>query len=144
MKERIHTHERLKHEEPAMGGSDRNFGVVFAVVFSITGLFPLLRGDPPRGWLFAAAGVLLAAALLKAHWLAPFNRAWTGLGRLLHRAGNPVVLAVIYFAVVTPTGLVMRALGKDPLHLRRDQDAASYWIHRQPPGPERESMTNQF
>ena len=57
---------------------------------------------------------------------------------------NPLVMALIYFAVVTPTGLVMRALGKDPLRLKYDPDAQSYWIHRDPPGPERESMQNQF
>ena len=57
---------------------------------------------------------------------------------------SPLIMAVIYFAVATPTGLVMRALGKDPLRLKHDPDARSYWIHRDPPGPERESMRNQF
>lgn len=83
-------------------------------------------------------------ALVRAAWLAPLNRLWFRFGLLLQRIAHPVVLAIIYFAVVTPTGLVLRALGKDPLRLRRDPDAATYWIRRDPPGPEPESMTRQF
>ena len=113
-------------------------------MFVVIGLFPLLGGGPPRGWAFGVAGAFLAVALVRPAWLAPFNRAWFKFGLLLQRVVNPLVMAVIYFAVVTPTGLVMRALGKDPLRLRYDPDAESYWIHRDPPGPERESMKNQF
>ena len=138
------THERLGRDDTPAGGSDRGFGIVFAVVFAVIGLFPLLGGGPPRGWSLAVAGAFLVVALVRAHWLAPLNRAWTRFGLLLQRIVNPLVMAVIYFAVVTPTGLAMRALGKDPLRLRYDPNAESYWIHRDPPGPERESMTNQF
>ena len=138
------THERLGRDDTPAGGSDRGFGIVFAILFMVIGLFPLLGGGPPRGWSLAVAGAFLAVALVRAHWLAPLNRAWTRFGLLLQRIVNPLVMAVIYFAVVTPTGLVMRALGKDPLRLRYDPDAESYWIRRDPPGPERESMTNQF
>ena len=144
MAKRIHTHERLDLASPAAGGSDRGFGLLFAVVLAGFGLFPLLGGGSPRGQLLAFAGALLAVALFRARWLAPFNRVWFKLGLLLHRIASPVVMAVIYFAVVTPTGLIMRALGKDPLRLDYDPEAESYWIHRDPPGPERESMTNQF
>ena len=86
----------------------------------------------------------MAVAFVRPAWLAPLNRVWFKFGLLLQRVVNPLVMAVIYFAVVTPTGLIMRALGKDPLHLRYDPDARSYWIPRDPPGPERESMKNQF
>ena len=130
--------------DPGSGGSDRGFGMVAALVFTGVGGWPLLDGAPPRWWALAAAGAVLAIALVKAHWLAPFNRLWFRFGLVLGRIVNPVVLAVIYVAVVTPTGLVMRARGKDPLRLRRDPRAASYWIRRDPPGPEPGSMTNQF
>ena len=62
--------------------------------------------------------------------LAPLNRVWTRFGLLLHRIVSPVVLGVMFFVVVTPMGLVMRALGKDPLRLRFDREARSYWIDR--------------
>ena len=138
------THERLTGGEPVEGGSERGFGIVFAFVFVAIGLFPLLDDGPPRAWALGVAGAFVVAALVRPAWLAPLNRVWFKLGLLLQRVVNPLVMAVIYFAVVTPTGLVMRALGKDPLRLKYDPDAESYWIHRDPPGPERESMKNQF
>ena len=138
------THERLAQDETVAIGSDRGFGIVFAVVFTAIGLFPLIRGEPPRGWSLAVAGAFLAVTLVKPAWLAPLNTLWFRFGLLLQRVVHPIVLAVIYFAVVTPTGLIMRALGKDPLRLRFDPDATSYWIPRDPPGPEPESMKNQF
>lgn len=144
MPKRIQSHERLTDEEAVARSSERGFGAVLVALFVVIGLLPLLGGRPPRGWALAVAGVVLAVTLVKAEALAPFNTVWFRLGLLLHRLVSPVILAMIYFAVVTPTGLIMRALGKDPLRLRRDPDAESYWIHRDPPGPDRESMSNQF
>lgn len=141
---RMDVHERLTEDHPITGSSDRSFGVVITVALTVVGLFPLLNGEPPRWWSFAVAGVMLVVTLVRAELLAPFNRVWFRFGLVLHRIVNPVIMAVIYFAVVTPTGLIMRAVGKDPLRLRRDPNAESYWIHRTPPGPEPESMTNQF
>ena len=138
-------HERLSDEAPGVApASDRAFGFAFAVVFTAIALFPLLGGGPPRWWSAGVAAALLAAALLKAEWLAPANRAWRRVALLLHRVVATVILAFLFYAVVTPTGLLMRAFGKDPLRLRYDPSAKSYWILRSPPGPTPESMKNQF
>jgi hypothetical protein len=75
--------------------------------------------------------------------LAPLNR-MDAFRLLLHRIVSPLVLGVMFFGVVTPMGLVMRALGKDPLRLRFDRDARSYWIDRRPPGPAPDTLNNQF
>jgi len=75
--------------------------------------------------------------------LAPLNKWWTKLGLLLYRVVSPIVLGLLFYVTLTPIALVMRLLGKDPLRLRRDPDAASYWIDRSPP-PAPESMKNQF
>jgi hypothetical protein len=83
-------------------------------------------------------------ALLWPAVLAPLNRIWTRFGLLLHRIVSPVVLGVMFFGVVTPMGLVMRALGKDPLRLRFDPAARTYWIERRPPGPAPDTLNNQF
>ena len=69
---------------------------------------------------------------------------WTKFGVLLYTIVSPVVLGFLFYVTVTPIALLMRVLGKDPLRLRRDPDAASYWIDRTPPGPSPESMKNQF
>jgi hypothetical protein len=63
---------------------------------------------------------------------------------LLHNVVNPIVMALVFFATVLPTGLVMRALGKDLLRLKRQPNVDSYWIERRPPGPTPESMKDQF
>ena len=125
-------------------GSERSFGFVFTVVFVAVGLYPLLAEAAPRWWALGVAAALAGIALLVPKLLGPPNRLWYRFGLLLQRIVHPVILAVVYFAVVTPTGLVMRALGKDPLRLQFDPSAASYWILRQPPGPAPDSMKYQF
>ncbi len=76
--------------------------------------------------------------------LAPLNHLWFKFGLLLHKIVNPVVLAIMFFLVITPIGLLMRALGKDPLRLRLDKAATSYWIDRTPPGPSPDTLGDQF
>ncbi|MBM3518896.1 MAG: hypothetical protein FJX56_13755 [Alphaproteobacteria bacterium] len=124
--------------------SDRVFGLVMAGVLAALALWPLLDAGRPVWWLLAIADVLLAAAVVRPAWLSPINRAWTALGLLLHRVVTPVVLGLIFFGSVTPIGLLMRLFGKDPLRLKLERGAASYWIARTPPGPEPQSMRQQF
>lgn len=137
-------HERLSREPEVRGSSDRSFGLVFATVFLAVGLWPLGRGGTLRVWALAVAGVFFAAALAGPSLLAPLNRLWTRFGLLLSKVTTPIVMGVLFYLVVTPTGLLMRLFGKDPLRLSRDRVAGSYWIHREPPGPSPETMTNQF
>jgi predicted membrane metal-binding protein len=117
---------------------------VFAAVFAIVGLWPLWDGGPARWWSMGAAGALAAIALLRPATLAPFSRLWTRFGVLLHAAVSPLVLGLLFYLTVAPTGLLMRLFGKDPLRLKRDPEAATYWIARTPPGPAPESLRNQF
>ena len=139
------THEDLtRRPGAAKGGTDRAFGLVMAVAAAAYALWPLFEGEAPRAWALAVAGALAALAFVRPGVLAPFNRAWTWFGLLLHRIISPLVLGIIFFATVTPTALIMRALGKDPLRLRFEPGARTYWIERRPPGPEPETMRNQF
>jgi hypothetical protein len=90
------------------------------------------------------AALFLAAALLRPALLNPLNRLWLKFGLLLHRVVNPIVMGLLFYGTVWPTGLVMRALGKDLLRLKRQPEAHSYWIVRAPPGPAPETMKDQF
>ena len=137
------THEPV-HDEEVVGPSDRSFGVVFTVVFSLVGLLPLWRGAGPRWWAVGVAVVVGLLALLWPRALAPANRVWLRIGLLLHRIVSPVALGVMFYGVVTPMGALMRVCGKDSLRLQRDDKQASYWIRRDPPGPKPDSMSNQF
>lgn len=139
-------HEDLSREEIIQGSSDRAFGVVMACFFGIIGLLPLIFGSGPsvRWWALAIAFIFGALAWLRPATLAPLNRLWLRFGLLLSKVVSPVILGLLFFVTIMPIGLVMRALGKDPLRLRKDKSAASYWIVRDPPGPAAETMKNQF
>jgi hypothetical protein len=137
-------HENLGRKQDIRGSSDRAFAIVFAIFFAVVGLSPLRTHHPIRGWAFPIAGLFLFVGILKPILLRPLNKYWTKLGVLMGRIVNPVMTALLFYAVVTPTALLFRILGKDPLRLSRDPGARSYWIERQPPGPAPETMTNQF
>ena len=137
-------HEDLTRGAKAKAGSERSFGIVFAVVFLVIGLIPLVGGGDLRIWSLAAAGAFLAVAAVKPSLLGPFNRLWFRLGTALHRVVTPAVMGLIFYLTVTPTALIMRLAGKDPLRLRFDAKAKSYWIERRPPGPDPHTMRNQY
>jgi hypothetical protein len=137
-------HERLSATEPVGAGSDRSFGVVMAAAFSIIALINGRYGGSLWPWIAGVAALFLLAALLRPVLLHPLNRAWLALGLLLHRVVNPIVMALLFYGAVLPTGLIMRALGRDLLALKRRSEADSYWIVRRPPGPTPESMKDQF
>lgn len=137
-------HEDLVRDGEVQGSSDRAFGVVFTVVFAIIGLFPLLGSGDVRVWALGVAAAILVVALARPSLLAPLNRLWMKLGLLLHRVVSPVVLGLLFYGVVLPTGLLMRLLGKRTIPTAFDRDRESYWIPRDPPGPEPEGMKNQF
>jgi len=124
------THEPV-HDEEVVGPSDRSFGVVFTVIFSLVGLLPLWRGAAPRWWAVGVALVFGLLALLWPRGLAPANRVWLRIGLLLHRIVNPVVMGVVFYLVVTPFGYMMRRRGKGFSELLRvDKGASTYWIAR--------------
>ena len=138
------SHEDLSRTQAVKGSSNRAFGVVFTAVFLIVALWPLISGHSPRGWALAVSGLLLLITVAVPAWLATPNRLWMKFGLLLHRVVSPVVLAILFYIVVTPIGLLMRAFGKDPLRLKRAASDPSYWIRREPPGPPPDSMSDQF
>ena len=144
MSEKFSALEPQIESEAVKAGSDRSFGLVFATVFAVYGGWPLWSGSAPRYWAIAIACAFLAAAVFLPWTLRPLNALWLKFGALLHRVVTPVVMGVVFFATVVPTGLIMRALGKDPLRLKRDREATSYWIERQPPGPDPQTMIRQF
>ena len=133
----------VSHRKVA-AGSDRSFGLVFAGFFLVVALLPLIHGGTVRWWALGAAATFAAAAFFVPSVLRPLNRLWFKLGLLLHHVVNPVVMGVMFYGAILPMALLLRALGKDLLRLKREPDAKSYWIAREPPGPEPRSMSKQF
>jgi hypothetical protein len=141
----VSTHERIDRHEEVVGSSDRSFGFVFAGVFTIITLVKLWRGWSDWGYLWLGLAVAFAVAAAAAPAvLAPFNRIWLKIGLALHKVMTPLIMGLLFFLVVTPIGLMMRATGKDILRLKRSPEEKSYWIDRTPPGPAPDTMKNQF
>jgi hypothetical protein len=138
------THERFAREQDAKIGSDRSFGIVMAAAFLLFAALNWWHAGRVWPWFCALAVLFLAAALLWPAILRPLNRLWFRFGLLLHAVINPIIMGLIFYGAVLPTGLVMRALGRDLLRLKRSSATDSYWIVRQPPGPEPKTMKDQF
>jgi hypothetical protein len=136
-------HERFDREKEGLP-SERSLGLLFAGFCALIAAIKLWKGSNFSTPWFGAAVVLVAIALARPIVLRPLNQLWMRLAELLYRILNPVVMTLLFFAVFVPTGLLLRALGKDVLRLKVDKDRASYWIDRNPPGPDPGSMTNQF
>ena len=138
------SHERLSRADNVQPGSNRSFGITFAVVFCIIALLPLWQGNGVMLWALACSAAFLVAAFLFPSFLAPLNRLWFKFGLLLHRIVSPIVLGVMFFAFVTPFAFVVRLFGAKLLPLENDKSAPSYWERRVPPGPAPETVRNQF
>ena len=122
--------------------SDRSFGFVFTGFFTLVGLWSVWKQDAPWWWAFGLAGVLALLSMVSPRVLRPFNRAWMAFGAFMHGIVSPIILGFLYFGVFTPMGLFMRAVGKRPLQPQEGVD--SYWVLRQPPGPEGGSLRHPF
>jgi len=144
MSEQRDFHEDFAHGDEVKAGSERGFGIVFAVVFAVVGLWPLGDGGGVRLWALALGAAFLAAAFVAPGVLKPLNRLWFLFGAALHKVVNPLVMGLLFYLTVTPIAVLMRLAGKDPLNRRFDPDADSYWIERDPAGPAPETMRNQF
>ncbi|WOB07285.1 SxtJ family membrane protein [Piscinibacter gummiphilus] len=138
------SHEDLTREEEVEGSSDRSFGIVFAVVFLIVAFLPLLHSGAVRWWSVGVSAAFAVVAFTVPSILAVPNRLWMKFGLLLAKIVSPIALGILFYLVFTPIGLLMRLSGKDPMRLKADPNAKSYWIDREPPGPPPQSMTNQF
>jgi hypothetical protein len=129
---------------PLRGPSDRQFGLTIAGALVCLALLPLVRRGDIRIWPLALAALLTAVSLATPHWLRQPNRAWTGLGHFMQRITGPVVLAIAYFLLLTPTAIIMRWRGIDILRLRRDPHQPTYWIERPTRVVDRESLTRPY
>ena len=107
-------------------GSNRSFGIVFFVVFLIIALWPFLKGDSLRFWSMAVSLIFLILGLINSKILTPLNKLWMKFGLLLGNIVSPIVMGIIFFGVVTPTGLLMKLFGKDILELKKNKKN-TYW-----------------
>ena len=120
--------------------SNRNFGIVFFVVFLLIALYPLTYGGEIRIWSLIISTIFLILGLLNSKILTPLNKIWFKFGILLGKIVSPLIMGIIFFLVVTPIGFIMRLLRKDVLNLKYNKNK-SYWIEKNGP---KSKMKNQF
>ena len=121
-------------------GSNRSFGIVFFVVFLIISLWPLLNSDEIRIWSLIVSIIFLTLGLINSKALTPLNKLWFKFGIFLGNIVSPIVMGIIYFAVVTPIALLLKIINKDVLSLKKTKQA-SYWKNKE---KYNSSMKNQF
>ena len=121
--------------------SNRSFGFVFFVVFFVISLWPLKSQGDLRLWAFILSLVFLVLGVLNSKFLTPLNKLWFKFGILLGSIVSPIVMGAVFFIVVTPTGLIMRFLGKDLLRINKNKTVSTYWIDRE---KQKNTMKKQF
>ena len=110
--------------------TNRSFGVIFFIVFLVLGLWPLKNSGNPNLYIIGISGIFLVLGILNSKILSPFNKAWIKLGEFLGTIIAPIVMALIYFVVLTPISLIVRIFGKDLLELKFLKKKETYWIKR--------------
>jgi predicted cation transporter len=125
--------------------SERNFGLMLTVVFVILAVREITKHRSPAvyGACFAAGAVCALLSLTSPKALAPLNKAWFYLGKLMGKIVSPIVLSIIFFGILAPVAILTRLFGRDELRLKR-RTINSYWIDRAAPIVTAQSFKNQF
>ncbi len=120
--------------------SNKSFGIVFFVVFLLIGIYPLIYNGEIRFWSIVISIIFLFLGLINSSILSPLNILWAKFGILLGKFISPIVMAIVFFLIVTPTGIIMRFLKKDLLKLKKS-NKNTYWVDR---SKIKSSMKDQF
>ena len=120
--------------------SNRSFGILFSIVFAAIAFWPLLNLGDIRVWSVIVSSIFLLLGLINSKLLYPLNLIWVKFGELIGKIVAPLVMALIFFIILTPIGLFLRLIGKDLLNIKLNNNK-TYWIKRdKKPG----SMKRQF
>ena len=110
--------------------SNRNFGILFFIIFFTISLWPLISQGEIVYWALIASLIFLFLGVLNSKFLTPLNKLWLKFGFFLGVIVSPIVMGIIYFIVLTPIGVLMRFLGKDLLRINKSKFLTTYWIKR--------------
>ncbi len=121
----------------------RQFGCIVGGVFSVIGLWPVVfRSESPRLWALILGGLLIVLGAIVPKSLKQVHGGWMKIGHALGSINTRIILGIIYYVLITPMGLVMRLMGKDPMHRTLTRETDTYRVVRVPRS--RQHMKNQF
>lgn len=122
----------MKNDKSKNPASDRvelrKFGIVMFAGFGVLGVLLHLRGKNADVYFFSAAAAFGAAGLLIPLSLKYIYIAWMKFATLLGKVNTAIILSVFYIFIFSSVNIVMRIFGKDPLNMKWDKKADSYWI----------------
>ena len=121
--------------------SNKSFGIIFFLFFLILFLWPLTKGHEVEIWLLIISVIFLVLGLINSKFLTPLNKIWLKIGILLGKFVSPIVMGIVFFLVVTPTGFIIKLAGKNLLRLKKVNNINTYWIKKE---DFKTSMKNQF
>jgi len=127
-----------------MRDGNRSFGLLIGGVLLLVGGLHYWKDRPDFFVWLGICLVFVAVALFTPRALAPLRRLWLKLGHLMSIVVSPIILALMYVLAIVVTGILIRLFGKDLLSIKLKPAEASYWIKRNPPGPEFKSLADQF
>ena len=110
--------------------SNKSFGILFFIVFLGFGLWPITYEDNPNIYLLIISIIFLILGLINSKLLSPLNSIWIKFGELLGKIIAPMVMAIVFFIILTPISLIVRLFGKDLLGLKFTKKIKTYWIKR--------------
>tara|TARA_A100001015_G_scaffold88470_1_gene98427 strand:- start:688 stop:1068 length:381 start_codon:yes stop_codon:yes gene_type:complete len=110
--------------------SNKSFGLLFFVVFLVIGLWPLKNGENLNFYFITTSVIFLILGLINSKLLTPLNKSWIKLGEILGIIIAPIVMAFVYFVILTPVSFIVRIFGKDLLSLKLLKEKETYWIER--------------
>ena len=120
--------------------TNRNFGIVFFIVFFLIAVYPIINNENIRIWSLIIALIFFILGIINSNLLTPLNKVWFKFGLLLGKIISPLIMGIIFFLVVTPIGLIMRLFKKDLLNLKYNKNS-TYWVEKKEP---KSTMKNQF
>jgi len=127
------------------GKSDlRRFGITMGVVLVLLGGVLWWREIDWYGYLFICAAVFIVLGFAVPTTLKPIHIAWMTLSIVLGWIMTRVILSVLFYLIITPTGWLGKLFGERFLDLKIDPDASSYWIHRKKLDANKSDYERQF
>ena len=110
--------------------SNRSFGILFFILFLVLSLWPLKNNESLNIYLLVISLVFFILGIKNSKLLSPLNKLWIKFGEILGAIIAPIVMALVYFVILTPVSLIVRLFGKDLLGLKVLKEKDSYWIKR--------------
>jgi len=124
--------------------TNRSVGITLGIAIGLIVIWLTSKGSHTPIWLIYVSGGLILLAIVRPSTLTPVAKVWLGLGKITHKVFSPIILSFVYLIAVVPTGVYLKVTRQDPLRLKLEPKAKTYWIDREEPNIESESLKNQF